>query len=184
MGIVGYGDIGRACAQLAKASGMKVVGLRRNPPFFDSNSGDANEDKFVDSVVGPESLLDLCRESDYLVVAVALTPATQRMLCKTHFDAAKPGQVIINVARGGVVAEDDLVEALRSGQLGGAALDVFEVEPLPADSPLWEMENVLISPHNMVTDSKQGIIDVFADNCRRFAAGEELRNVVNTSEGY
>lgn len=184
MGIVGYGDIGRACAQLAKASGMKVIGLRRNPPFFSSNSHSSREDEFVDSVVGPESLLDLCRESDYLVVAVALTPATQRMLNKNHFAAAKPGQVIINVARGGVIAEDDLVDALRNGEISGAALDVFAVEPLPAESPLWDLENVLISPHNVVTDSRRRVMEVFAENCRRFAAEEDLLNVVNTFEGY
>ena len=180
MGILGYGDIGRSCAMLAKACGMKVIGLRKHCP----SSSDAASDEFADSLLGSDHLMDVVQTSDYLVVALALTNETKLLLNKTHFRAAKPGQILINVSRGGVLVEDDLIEALQHGPLGGAALDVFTTEPLPLESPLWACENVLISPHNMVVDSKERIVQLFSENCERFERGEKLCNLVNVMEGY
>ena len=111
MGILGYGDIGRACAKLAKACGMKVIGLRKHAP----SSSDAASDEFADEVVGSDRLMHVLQTSDYLVIALALTNETKLLLNKTHFLAAKPGQILINVSRGGVLVEDDLIEALQNG---------------------------------------------------------------------
>ena len=180
MGILGYGDIGRACAKLGKACGMKVIGLRKHCP----SSSNAAADEFADEIVGNDHLMEVVQSSDYLVIALALTNETRLLLNKTHFRAAKPGQIIINVSRGGVLVEDDLIQALQHGPLGGAALDVFTTEPLPIDSPLWSCENVLISPHNMVVDSKQKVIELFSENCQRYERGEKLCNLVSVLEGY
>ena len=131
--------------------------------------------------------MQVMRESDYVVVACALTKDTRGMLNKEAFADCKPGQVLINVARGPVINEDDLVEALTSGLLAGAALDVFCVEPLPLESKIWELENVLLSPHNadMTADFRHKSVQLFfCENCARFIAGIPLHNVVSAVEGY
>ena len=144
LGVVGYGDIGRAASKLAKAYGMKVIALRRNPER-------AKDDPLVDEVYGndPASLNRLFQESDYILCAAPLTPETEKMIGKEQFDNAKKGAVFINVGRGPIVDEPALIEALQDGRLKGAGLDVTTVEPLPKESPLWKLENVLLSPHNM-----------------------------------
>lgn len=146
MGIVGYGDIGRACAKLAHIYGMRVVALRRNPQFA---FGDPLCDKVLPST--PEALNELMSESDYILVSAPLTEETMGLMGEEQFANAKEGAVFINLGRGPVVDEDALTEALKNGKLKGAALDVFREEPLPTTSELWDMENVLISPHNMVS---------------------------------
>lgn len=144
LGVVGFGDIGRAAAKLAKAYGMKVVALRRNPEK-------AKDDPLVDTVYGsdPASLNRLFQESDYILCAAPLTPETEKMIGKEQFDNAKKGAVFINVGRGPIVDEPALIEALQDGRLKGAGLDVTAIEPLPKESPLWKLDNVLLSPHNM-----------------------------------
>jgi phosphoglycerate dehydrogenase-like enzyme len=146
MGIVGYGDIGRACAKLAHIYGMRVVALRRNPQL-------AFADPLCDKVLPstPEALNQLMSESDYILVSAPLTEETRGLIGKEQFDHAKQGAVFINLGRGPVVHENALIDALKRGKLKGAALDVYTVEPLPIESELWDLENVLISPHNMVS---------------------------------
>ena len=141
LGIVGYGDIGRAAAKLAKAYGMKVIALRRNP-------NKSPEDPYCDVVYGSDkdSLNKLFSESDYVLCAAPLTPETKGMIGKEQFDNAKDDAVFINVGRGPIVDEDAVIDALKTGKLKGAVLDVFAMEPLPKDSELWELENVLLSP--------------------------------------
>jgi phosphoglycerate dehydrogenase-like enzyme len=131
-------------------------------------------------------LTDVISESDYLVVALALTPETTNFIRAEHFNEAKEGQILINIARGAVINEDDLIEALQNGRLAGAALDVFTVEPLPTTSKLWELENVLLSPHNadMTVDFRHRSVRFFTENCARFIAGLPLRNIVSAKAGY
>jgi phosphoglycerate dehydrogenase-like enzyme len=142
LGVVGYGDIGRAAAKLAKAYGMKILALRRNPQK-------AKDDPIVDAVYGNDAINELFSKSDYVLCAAPLTPETEKMIGKEQFDNAKKGAVFINVGRGPIVDEEALVDALKDGRLKGAGLDVTTIEPLPKDSPLWKLENVLLSPHNM-----------------------------------
>ena len=141
LGVVGYGDIGRACAKLARVYGMRIVALRRNPQL-------AVGDPLCDVVYksAPDMLNKLMGESDYIVCSAPLTEETRGLIGPDQFDHAKENAVFINLGRGPVVDEDALIAALRSGKLKGAALDVFRTEPLPQDSELWDLDNVLISP--------------------------------------
>ena len=144
LGIVGYGDIGRACAKLAHVYGMKIVALRRNPKLSVS-------DPLCSVVYGTDkaSLNQLMSESDYIVCSAPSTVETRGMVNADAFNAVKENAVFINLGRGPVVDEDALIEALKNGKLKGAALDVFKEEPLPKENELWSLENVLLSPHNM-----------------------------------
>lgn len=125
-------------------------------------------------------------QADTVVVIVPHTPHTDRMIGAAEFASMKAGAYFINIARGAVVDEAALIEALRSGQLSGAALDVFAQEPLPDDSPLWRMPNVLITPHSASTSDRenQRITDLFCDNLRRFLTGQPLRNVLDIERLY
>jgi hypothetical protein len=144
LGVVGYGDIGRATAKLANAYGMRVVALRRHPEI-------SVNDPLCDKVLGTgkAALNELMAESDYVVCSAPSTISTRGMVNEDAFAAAKEGMVFINLGRGPVVDEKAMVKALKSGQLKGAALDVFAEEPLPKGHDLWGLDNVLISPHNM-----------------------------------
>ncbi|MEQ3551544.1 D-2-hydroxyacid dehydrogenase [Pseudonocardia nematodicida] len=169
--VVGSGPIGHAIAHLLGAVGMTVrlVGRRA-----------------TDGVHAFDELPGLLPDTDFLVLAAPLTDATRGML-HTGTIALLPERArVINVGRGPLVVQDDLVGALAAGRLAGAALDVFEVEPLPADSPLWTMENVLVSPHMSgdVVGWKDMLVELFADNLVRFREGAELRNVVDKERGY
>ena len=178
VGIVGLGPIGRAVAERAKAFGMRVIGLRRMMQPVDS----------VDDVLtGPGGLETLLAASDYVVLAAALTGETKHLIGAEQFAWMKPDAWLINIARGGMVDEAALIQALQSCQIAGAALDVFAAEPLPPDSPLWGMQNVLISPHNSggwTPGLRARQLAIFVENLRRFAAGEVLENVVNIARGY
>ncbi|OOC07581.1 hydroxyacid dehydrogenase [Amycolatopsis azurea DSM 43854] len=175
--VVGTGPIGRSIARMLRAAGMSVAGVGRRPREDDPDFGDVH------------SSSDLARhlpEADYVVAVAPLTEQTKGMFDAEAFAAMKPGARFINVGRGELVVTSDLVGALRDGPLGGAALDVFDTEPLPPESPLWTMENVLISPH-MSGDFvgwRNTLVEVFADNFRRWRAGEPLRNVVDKQLGY
>jgi phosphoglycerate dehydrogenase-like enzyme len=141
LGIVGYGDIGRATAKLAKAYGMKVIALRRRKPTLNDI-----DDPYCDVVYDSHQLNDLFAKSDYILCSAPLTAETKGMIGKEQFDAAKTSAVFINVGRGPIVDEDALIDALKDGRLKGAGLDVFSTEPLPKESELWELDNVLLSP--------------------------------------
>ena len=168
IGVFGLGHIGEETARRAQAFGMRVLAFdphRESPP------------------PGVEMLADVGRllaESDYLVIAAPHTPETEGRFGRAEFQQMKPTGVLINIGRGVIVRLQDLTEALQAGEIFGAALDVFETEPLPADHPLWEMENVLITPHVAACSTRvpERHLQTLLENVRRFAAGEPLRNVV------
>jgi len=179
MGIVGYGDIGRAVAARARSLGMRVRALRRN-------AGAPAGDPVPDEMLPPERLTDLMALSDDVVVATPLTPETRGLIGEREIRAMKPTGVIINVGRGAVVQERPLIDALRARAIRGAALDVFETEPLPAGHPFYTLDNLLLSPHS--ADQVPGWLDEamsgFLENLDRFLAGEPLQNVVDPRQGY
>lgn len=179
MGIVGYGEIGRAAAERAKPFGMRVLAMRRRPDLSGS-------DPLLDGVYPPPRLHDLLKESDYVVVAAPNTPETRGIIGEAEFAVMKPNAVIVNVGRGPVISEPALVQALRGRQIRGAALDVFDEEPLPAGHPFYELPNVLLSPH--CADHTEGWIEMavsmFVRNFDHFVKGEPLENVVDKQAGY
>jgi phosphoglycerate dehydrogenase-like enzyme len=179
VGIVGMGHIGEEVARLAKAFGCRIIATRRSVTSPTS-------DEHADELLPSSGLSRLLEASDYIVLAVPLTPETRGMIGADELRLMKPDAVLINIARGGVIDEAALVEALREHRIAGAALDVFEQEPLPADSPLWDLENVILSPHisGGTEIYNQRAVDIFADNLRRYLAGEPLRNVVDPARGY
>ena len=174
--VVGLGHVGREVARLCKALGLTVVGARANPRPTDR----------VDRVYGPDELREALAGADYVAVCAPRTPRTTGLIDAAALAAMKPGARLIDVSRGGVVVADDLVAALRSGRLGGAALDVFDPEPMPADCPLWDMENVLVTPHASATFEGWELrgVELFARNLGRRMAGEPLFNVVDPARGY
>jgi phosphoglycerate dehydrogenase-like enzyme len=182
LGIVGYGDIGRACAKLASVYGMRIIALRRHP-FLSKN------DPTCDVIYGRDkgSLNRLMSESDYILCSAPSTVETRGMVDADAFAAVKENAVFINVGRGPVVDESALIDALKTGKLRGAALDVFAEEPLPETSEIWDMPNVLISPHNMdqSTTFMHEATDFFLnENLPRFICGEDLLNPVDPNLGY
>lgn len=174
--ILGLGKTGQAMARRAKAMGMRVLGMRANPAPV----------AHVDEVHGMAALRDLLARADYILVCVPLLPSTRGLLDRTAFAAMRPGGVLVDVSRGGVVEETALMEALSSGRLRGAALDVFQTEPLPADHPLWGFGNVVISPHcSSVHDGWEAeALRLFARNLTRYRRGEPLTNIVDPRRGY
>ena len=179
LGIIGYGEIGKAAAERARPFGMRIVAIRRKPEL---SVGDA----LVDAVYAPDRMNQMLGECDYVAVSTPLTPETRGLIGEQQFDAMKRSAVIINVGRGPVIDERALIAALESGRIRGAGLDVFEVEPLPPSSPLYRLENVLMSPH--CADQTPGWLDravqCFVDNFERFRKGEPLQNVVDKRAGY
>jgi phosphoglycerate dehydrogenase-like enzyme len=174
--ILGLGRTGQAVARLAKAHGMRVLGLRAHPVAT----------PFVDRVEPVARLHELLPEADILVVCVPLTAETRGRIDAAAFARLKPGAVLVDVSRGGVVRESALIAALEGGRLKGAALDVFETEPLPADNPLWGMGNVIITPHcsSVYEGWDLRSIEMLCDNLDRWKRGERLNNVVDPRRGY
>ena len=181
LGVVGYGEIGRECALLAKGLGVKIHAIRRNP------AKSAN-DPILERVFKPEELNQMLAELDFLVCAAPLTSETHHMISDAQFEALKPDAIVMNVGRGPVIHEAALIRALQNGKIAGAALDVFEEEPLPESSPLWDMENVLISPHCTDRTEDPDWLDLsmrfFVENFERYEKGEALENVVDKKAGY
>jgi phosphoglycerate dehydrogenase-like enzyme len=174
--VVGTGSIGRAIATRARPFGVRVVGVKRTVREEDEAWG------YTDELYPTAELSAALGEADYVAVTLPGTPETRHLLDAEAISTIKQGAYFVNVGRGTVVDEGALVEALKSGHLSGAALDVFEVEPLPAESPLWELENVVISAHttDVVPDLINGAqTDLFCENLRRYLAGEELINVLD-----
>ncbi|NLE77386.1 MAG: D-2-hydroxyacid dehydrogenase [Chloroflexi bacterium] len=175
LAIVGMGKIGREVARVARAFGMTVIGANRSP-----------RTDFLDQFYPLADLHKMLQRAEYLVLSVPHTPFTERMIGQQELAALPKGAILINVARGAVVDEPALIAALQSGHLRGAALDVFAQEPLPPDSPLWEMPNVLVSPHSASTSDRENerITDLFCENLRRYLNGQPLLNVLNTQTLY
>ncbi len=180
VGVVGTGSIGREVARICKGLGMRVVGTSRTATADGAGSGD------IERTVPLTQLHALLGESDYVVLAVPRTPQTEGMIGHAEFEAMKPGAIFINIARGVVVDEAALIDALASGRLGGAALDVAAKEPPEPTNPLWDMPNVLISPHSAstVTTENAFLTDLFCQNLRHFLSNEPLINVFDTKRLY
>lgn len=180
VGIVGYGDIGRAAAARCKAMGMQILALKRSVP------APGAVDPLVQRYFKPEDRLEMIAQCDYVVAAAPLTEETRGMLGAAEFAAMKPNAVVVNVGRGPVIDEKAMIEALQHGRIKGAGLDVFEQEPLPAGHPFYSLENVLLSPHcaDHTADWLDQAMQFFVDQYQRFSAGEPLRNVVDKSRGY
>lgn len=176
IGIVGLGGIGSEIAKRAKAFNMKVVGSKRRPSSV----------PFVDHVYASDELDSLLTEADFVVVALPATPETKGMFTLREFRTMKDTAYFINIARGNLVNESDLVDALQAKLIKGAALDVFSTEPLPDISPLWSMKNVIISPHNApITPRYLDLtINFLAKNLARFVNQEPLLHVVDKHTGY
>jgi phosphoglycerate dehydrogenase-like enzyme len=178
VGIVGYGDIGRAVASRAPAMGMRVVALKRHPP--------ASPDPLVAQFFPSSELYTMLGLCDYVVVATPLTPETRHMISDAAFAAMKPSAVVINIGRGPVIDQAALVRALVAKRIKGAGLDVFEKEPIPAGDPIYKLDNVLISPHcaDHTKDWLDDAMRFFLAQYERFANGETLENVVEKHLGY
>lgn len=164
--IVGYGDIGQAVGERATAFGMKLETIRRNHQ--------------------PRELMDAVAGADFIAVTAPLTRETRGLIGAGQIAAMKSSAVVINVGRGPIIDQHALTEALKARKIRGAALDVFETEPLPEDSPLWDLDNVLVSPHcaDILPNSRELAVEFFVENFQRFAKGEVLQNLVNKHAGY
>lgn len=179
LGIIGMGNIGRYIARLGRAFGMRIIATRRT-------AAASSSDPDADVVVASDQLDGLLAASDFVVVSVPLTPQTYHLIDADQLKMMRRNAFLINIARGNTVHEDALVAALTNGTIAGAGLDVFETEPLPQDSPLWRLPNVIISPH-LAGDSDQysrRFTDLFLENLAHFRADEPLRNVVDPDRGY
>lgn len=178
VGVLGAGAIGSRVVELAGALGMRVLAIRR--------SVGARQKSDRVEYLPPGELAYLLGESDYVVLAVPLTPDTHQMIGETELRSMKASAVIINIARGAVIDEAALVKALKEGWVAGAALDVFEQEPLPPESELWRLPNVLITPHVSGGTPRymERAVQLFCENLRRYLTGEPLRNVIDPARGY
>jgi phosphoglycerate dehydrogenase-like enzyme len=174
--VVGPGPIGRATATRARALGMTVEAVGRSE----------RTDEVLGPIAGPVGFHEALARADHVLDALPLTPDTHAMFDAKAFDAMRPTAHFVNIGRGATVDEDALIDAIRSGAIAGASLDVFVEEPLPPDSPLWSMPSVAVSPHisGDLHDWEEAVVGVFVDNLRRFVAGEPLRNPVDTEAGF
>ncbi|MGI6251071.1 MAG: D-2-hydroxyacid dehydrogenase [Anaerolineaceae bacterium] len=191
VGIVGYGSIGRQVARLLHPFGAKVLAAKKNvmqpedKGYTPEGLGDP-EGHFFERLYPIEALDGMLPECDFVVIALPLTNATEGMFNREVFAKMKTGAYLVNLARGGVVNEADLEQALLSGQLGGAVLDVFNQEPLPAESPLWKLPNLIITPHvsGVSTHLLDDVITLFTENLKRYLNGQPLYNVIDPDAGY
>jgi phosphoglycerate dehydrogenase-like enzyme len=175
--LIGVGAIGKRTAQICSALGMHVTGMRRNP---------SKSLPDIDRMVGPDELHDALAEADFVVLTIPLTEETRHMIDAQAFEKMKSSAYILNIGRGGTIDEGAMIHALQNGQIAGAGLDVFETEPLPADSPLWAMENVLITAHYSgdTPHYDDRALEIFIDNLERYANNQTMRNVVDKEAGY
>jgi phosphoglycerate dehydrogenase-like enzyme len=180
VGIVGYGDIGRAVAARVRAMGMKVLAVKRHV------STQKNPDPLADQIYGPDYLIEMLSHCDYIVVATPLNAETLGLIGEAEFAAMKPSAVIINVGRGPVIEERAMIKALSERKIKGAALDVFAEEPLPKGHPFYQLENVLLSPHcaDHTPDWLDNAMRFFIAQFERFRQGQPLLNVVDKKLGY
>ncbi len=169
--VLGLGSIGAEIARLAQALGMNVIGVRRSP---------RTERETITEIVRPEALADVLPRCQWLAIACPLTPETRRLIDARMLARLPRGAYVMNVARGEIVDEAALIDALRQGHLAGAYLDVFETEPLPPESPLWDMPNVICTPHNSGASSGNDarIVDIFVHNFGQWCEGKPLKNEV------
>lgn len=177
LGVVGLGSIGTAIARRGKSAGMRVVGSKRDVTELIAG---------VDRLFPPEGLPELLQLSDFVVLAVPHVPETARLIGREQLQLMRPTAFLVNIARGSVVAESDLIEALQKGVIAGAVLDVFEREPLSADSPLWTLSNVIVTPHvaGWLSDYNARVLEIFSENLQRYLEKKPLHNAVDLKRGY
>lgn len=175
--LLGTGAIGARTAKLAQAFDMRVVGVRRNPD---------KKVAHIDEMVALSELPRALPDADFVVLTLPLTRDTRHLIGETELRAMKRSAVLVNIGRGGLIDEGALVRALQEGRIAGAGLDVFETEPLPAESPLWGLENVIITPHTSgdTPHYDKRALTIFLENLRRYRAGEPLTHVVDKALGY
>ncbi|MGE7768029.1 D-2-hydroxyacid dehydrogenase [Peribacillus sp. NPDC096540] len=180
VGIIGYVHIGFEIAKRCKALGMRVIGCRRNPDKKNK------EYEPADLIMGMDQVDEVLSQSDFIVLALPFTKETSNFLNKERLNKMKKGSYLVNVGRGNTIVDGDLIECLSNGHIAGAALDVFEVEPLPKDHPFWQLENVIVSPHNAYNSSKHldRVMELFLQNLKLFSDGKPLMNVVEKKLGY
>lgn len=176
MGVLGLGHIGAEIAEKAAVFGMRVIGTKRTPAPV----------PHVDRVYPPEGLGDVLRDADVVVIALPLTPETRGLIGSVELQMMKPSALLINIGRGAIVQEAALTRALHERWIAGAGLDVFEREPLPADSPLWGLDSVIITPHVSGTSPRymDAAVPLLCENLRRYLDGAPLRNLVDAARGY
>jgi phosphoglycerate dehydrogenase-like enzyme len=191
LGIIGYGSIGREIARLARAFNMTILVTKRDArrvadegytlPGFGDPTGD-----LPTRIYPPEALRSVLAQCDYVVITLPLTPRTRHLFDESLLQTMKQSAYLINIGRGGVIDERALIRALQRGWIAGAGLDVFETEPLPDDSPLWDMQNVILTPHvsGFTAQYDERAVDLFVANLRRYLAGEPLINLVDREAGY
>jgi phosphoglycerate dehydrogenase-like enzyme len=172
--VVGLGDIGRTIARAARAVGMRVLGVSRR----------ARPVPGVERVYRPRDLRRTLSAADWVVLTVPLTPATRGLLGAPELAAMKPSAWLLNIARGAIVDEAALLDALQRRTIAGAVLDVFSTEPLPPPHPVWDLDNVIVTPHISGPSTPEEIAPVFADNLARYLAGRPLRHVVDRRRAY
>jgi len=176
LGIIGMGNIGREIARKAKAFDMKVTGIKRTEEKV----------KYTDEIFSMNNLDVLLEKSDFVVIAAPFTPLTRNMIGEKEFQKMKNSAFIINIARGEIVNEKALIYALKNREIAGAVLDVFSNEPLPEDSELWDMENLIITPHIswLTENTSERVINAVTTNIERYLEGEKIKNLVNFKKGY
>jgi len=179
VGIIGYGEIGKQITKRAKALDMRVIGCKKRPSFL------SKEDQ-ADKIVGLDQLDDVIAEADFLILALPSTPDTYHLINQEKLLKMKQTSFLINIGRGNTIVEKELIYLLKEQKIAGAALDVFEVEPLPKEHPIWELDNVIISPHNAFfsPNTLDRYMEVFLENIQRFKEGKDLINVVDKQLGY
>jgi phosphoglycerate dehydrogenase-like enzyme len=191
LGVIGYGSIGRETARIAHGLGMNVLALKRNPQerrdegWNPPGVGDP-EGSIPSGWYSPEQCADILHESHYITVTLPLTPQTRGLIGRREIATMRPDAYIVNVGRGEVIDQDGLTEALRERRIGGAGLDVFEREPLESESALWELENVILTPHvsGGFKEYNTACCELFAANLQRFRNGQPLMNLVDRNAGY
>ena len=178
--VVGVGSIGTEVARIGRAFGMRTVGVKRTVTGIDP------DELYLDALFGFEDLHTALEGAEHMVLAAPHTPVTEELIGERELGLLAPGAVVVNVSRGALLDEAALIDALESGHLAGAALDVFAEEPLPTDSPLWDIPNVIVSPHSASTSDRENgrITDLFCENLRRYLAGEPLLKVLDTETLY
>ncbi len=174
--VIGLGSVGSVIANRLKAMGMHVLGVKQS----------MTEEADVEKLYTPDALFDVLPQADFVIVTLPLTPKTKNLFAKNAFDKMKPSAFFINVSRGPVVNESDLVEALCSNTIGGAGLDVFTEEPLPESSPLWDAPNILITPHHAATSPRymERAVEVFIENLKAYPDVSKMKNLIDKTRGY
>ncbi len=176
-GVIGYGKIGTEVGKRAQAFGMRVIATRSHPE---------RPAEYLDQAFSNEQLPELLAQSDFVVITAPSTPATRGLVGKTEFGQMKRSAILINIARGNLIKEQELIEALKNGTIAGAGLDVFEKEPLPPSSPLWDLPNVILTPHSggIFQKLQTNSFNFFLEQLARFMKGEKLQNIVDKKAGY